>query len=620
MNIDGNILSIIFCTVAIFGATILCLAATPHIIKRIIGRLAFVTAIFGLLFYSYGYGMLEKSPIAAVFQAIFAVFRMFVGSSGWDDIGEYIVHPAAQIIFWVLHLMGLFTSASAAITALGSGLMRKLRLWIFRWRDITLIYCLNKKTLAFAQELIRKENASVLFVDSNPENPLSGAVDQAGAILRTDSAAVQSTAKFLRSMGLRSGKRKIHVYVLSRDLVTNQQYAAQFLESMKAQGLQPQQSTLTILGPDDEVDHRFQATADRYGYGSVMSVNEAEMAARMLIRQYPPCDTLTFRKDGSAAQDFHAILIGFGHTGQAVAKQLVMNGQFQGSHFRLDVFDPDYENKSGRLFLECSPMFSNYDIRFHPYDGRSRQIYTHLSENAATVRYVAICTGKDNLNLEIAEQLRTFLHRKNADASIYICSTRGVGHHVSEEQYDLHRIYTPEILCSDQVDQMAMVLNQYYTGSGDIRENWKNCGYFNRMSSRASADFSHAQLYAASVTAQEAKQHWAPEGDLLENLSITEHLRWEAFHYCMGFRPMTDEEFETRAAAYRAEKAVNPDSRYRITRDMDNRIHACMIPWEALDAYSEKENAITGGHRDYQENDRINVRAIADVLRAMDEN
>ena len=42
-----------------------------------------------------------------------------------------------------------------------------------------------------------------------------------------------------------------------------------------------------------------------------------------------------------------------------------------------------------------------------------------------------------------------------------------------------------------------------------------------------------------------------------------------------------------------------------------------MIPWEELDSFSARENAITGGNRDYAENDRSNVRDLAKVLRAM---
>ena len=43
-----------------------------------------------------------------------------------------------------------------------------------------------------------------------------------------------------------------------------------------------------------------------------------------------------------------------------------------------------------------------------------------------------------------------------------------------------------------------------------------------------------------------------------------------------------------------------------------------MIPWEDLDDYSAKENAVTGGTRNYAENDRQNVRALGELLRTMD--
>ena len=80
---------------------------------------------------------------------------------------------------------------------------------------------------------------------------------------------------------------------------------------------------------------------------------------------------------------------------------------------------------------------------------------------------------------------------------------------------------------------------------------------------------------------------------------------------------MTDEEFQTRAAEYRKEKERDPNTKYRISKDIANRIHACMIPWEMLDSYSKKENAITGGRTDYAEVDRNNVRNLNKVLQAM---
>lgn len=45
------------------------------------------------------------------------------------------------------------------------------------------------------------------------------------------------------------------------------------------------------------------------------------------------------------------------------------------------------------------------------------------------------------------------------------------------------------------------------------------------------------------------------------------------------------------------------------------RLHACIIPWDGLDALSERENAVTGGHVDYKAMDRDNVLALPALLR-----
>ena len=166
-----------------------------------------------------------------------------------------------------------------------------------------------------------------------------------------------------------------------------------------------------------------------------------------------------------------------------------------------------------------------------------------------------------------------------------------------------------------KIDRMAMELNHSYCGSGTAQENWRNCDYFSRMSSRASADFAMALLHSAGISIQEALEDWNPQGELLENLAKTEHLRWCAFHYCMGFRPMSREEFDARSQIYRKELADTGSGKIRIGKDLQQRIHACLVPWEELDDLSARENAITGKSTDYKEMDRNNVRAIPAILR-----
>ena len=53
----------------------------------------------------------------------------------------------------------------------------------------------------------------------------------------------------------------------------------------------------------------------------------------------------------------------------------------------------------------------------------------------------------------------------------------------------------------------------------------------------------------------------------------------------------------------------------RITKDSENRLHACLIPWDALDELSEKERSVTGHKVDYKRYDINNVLILPEVLR-----
>ena len=616
-----EIISVTLCTAAIFAALMLNLAVRPNISRKLISFAVGTTAIGGLLIYSYGYACTVDSILLAVIRATFAVCKIFVGGNALSDISKAPLFEYTQthIIFWLLHLMGLFGSTSAAVTALGSKVLRRLRIWLIRNKDLAILYSLTPQTLEFGRKLMEQDSVSLVYVDPDGDNNLSGAIDHMGSLLYSDADALNATTRFLRRLGLAPGNRKIRLYALDADVFSDQQYAQVFLNAMQALQIQPDQSALTILGPEDETENRFLAQKEYYGYGSVISLNEPEMTARLLVQTYPPCNTLTFSDQGYALQDFHALIIGFGHVGQAVLRQLVMNGQFEGSTFHVSVFAPNYDQVMGKLFSECEELLNQYSIDFYAHDGRSRKLYDYLNQNAEKVRYIAVCTGNELLNAEIASELQPYLKHRGYQIPVYQCSTNGFRYKVDDNNVIKYNIYTPEVLCSDKIDRMAMVLNHTYCGSGTLRENWQKCDYFSRMSSRASADFTYALLRCAGTTADTALESWNPQGKLLENLAKTEHLRWCAFHYTMGFRSMTPEEFARRADIYRQETILTGTGKIRISKDLKQRVHACLVPWDELDTLSACENAITGGNVNYKEFDRNNVRAIPDVLRAMKE-
>lgn len=617
MCMDLYVKTIIW-SAAIFLAILWLIASPPQYTRRILGWAATITAICALCMYGYGYSKLSGLDAVTVLYTVFDSCRIFTGSNNWEKIKDaFELYPMFwTTLFWIIQLVALTTSASAVVTSLGSRMLKWIRLRIFRIRDITLIFGLNENTLEFGRAMVEQGKTALLYIDQTEQAKLQTAVDQMGAIFRCDPDALEGTVRFLKSIGLRKGKRKLRVFALDRSMVANQRFARNLLNALEAWGVSPEQTSLTILSVSEETDNPMQARPGRYGYGSLMMLDEPEMVARILARNYPPYKTLTFDSNGKATEDFFGIIIGFGQLGQAVLRQLVMNSQFYGSTSRIAVFAPDYEQRMGWISHECREMLKYYNIEIYPYDGRSSQLYDYLEEHAESINYVAVCAGNETVNLEIGERMQMYLQRRNCGAPVLLCNSRGVSHLSAGEYMVSRRIYVPEILCSDQLDRMAMVLNQSYQQTGDMLENWKNCSYFDRMSSRAAADFYDALLYCAGITKEEAITHWDPRGELLENLAASEHLRWNAFHYCMGFRPMTEEEFQERAEKYPV--LSQKDSGYRITKDVEKRLHACMIPWEQLDDYSTKENAITGAARNYAENDRNNVRDLVKVLRAME--
>ncbi len=606
---------------AIVAAFIISLICKPKLAKSIIISAFFIAIIGGLVTYGYAYFISYDNFLLTTVKTLFAIIRMFLGEENYGDIasipGSY--DSVFQIIFWAIHVIALFATTGAAITAFGTGMMRRLRIRLKRTGHLSVIFGVKEETIAFGRKLLEKGHTQIIFVSATADNLSCDMIADMDCLLRSDIDAVLGTRKFLKSLGMTWNQKSIHIYALSDNASDNQEYAEQLLDALEHLHISSNATALTILGAEDETDNPFQVTSDHYGYGNVIVLNETEMAARLLMLKYPPHEHISFDQNGKASEDFHGLVIGFGNIGQAVLKQLVQDGQFEGSHFKLAVFAPQYEQRIGKLWHECEQMISNYDISFFSEDARSIKMYDYLRKNVNTLKYIVLCTGDDVLNTEISEQFYHFLILHNSSARIYQCGKKRICCQLSPNRIEVHDIYTPSILCTDQIDRMAMILNQAYcAGNGlDMEENWINCDYFSRMSSRASADFAQAFLKASGADEQQViSGNWNLNDTLLENLAKTEHLRWCAFHYTMGFKAMTDEAYKKRCDAYLKEIKETGTSRIRPGKDLKERIHACLIDWDDLDELSKKEHAVTGKNIDYKQMDRNNVLMLPEVLKA----
>lgn len=602
---------------ACFAAAVLNLAMESRF-RNLIMRIAIICAVgVGAVYYGSGYAMALGLTPTALIRALLATCRMF---GGVNDIGAIADSPLLQngfgtAIFWLGHFFAFYVTASAAIATLGERLLRTIRVKLLRKGPLLLIYGINSSSVAYGRNMAENKKRSVLFVDPEGNTAFESTIKSMGAVIEKNKTALEPGKRFLREINMDQGVRKLELAALHTDGNKNFKYAKALLDAMTERGIHPSQIRLIASGIGE--DCASLQGHDGKGYGSVLTFDDYELTARVIIRDNPPCGRITFDEHGKAEQDFHAVILGYGKMGRAILAQLICNAQFYGSTFRADVFDPGAQNG----FLHEHELTRHYDICFHDENGRSDGFYSYLQENEGKISLIVLCTGSRDDNREIAEDLSKW-YRLGRKMPMIISASKASYTCLDEERNrtECANIYESSLLDIDVIDAMAMQINHIYcAGNGrTAQENWEVCGFFSRMSSRASADFYPAMLRAAHKTEEEVRNgDWPPDPETLENLAIMEHMRWCAFHYVMGFFKMPDQVFEEKAAQYREEMKATGKSRVRLSKDMDRHMHACLIPWEELDELSEKENAVTGGNVDYKQMDRNNVLVIPQVLQAI---
>ena len=601
----------VFCC---FLAAVLNLAVNSRV-RRLTMQIAVITAVVtGGFFYGYGYAWCYGLNAVSLIRALLALCRMF---GGMNDLGSIQAAPiltnhAMLTLFWIGHFMAFYVTASAAIATLGEQLLHRIRITLLRRGPLLLIYGINARSVAYGRRQEHEKRRAVLYVDHDYNPVYESNIQAFGGVVDQSTDALEANIRFLKQINMKPGKRRLELAALDSDGSKNLNYARKLLDTMTKAGIRPEQISLFASGIGEEAAS-LQALSGQ-GYGSVYAFDEYELTARQMILDHPPCDRISFDGTGKAAENFHAVILGFGHMGRAVLSQLVMNGQFHGSQFRTDIFDPGPQNG----FLHDQPVTRQYDIRFHQADGTADAFYAFLKEHLRNIKMIVICTGSRDKNCEIAaDVLNWFPRDRQIPLILHMTRENYTWFDENRQEWQSRQLFENTELNPECLDEVAMQVNQAYcVQAGSTRtakENWMACSYSNRRSSRACADFYPAVLRASGRTVgQILSGDWPPQGEMMENLARTEHLRWCAFQYVSGYAPMPEAIWHQRAAQYR--QGEKPE--FRISRDDQNRLQACLIPWEELNELSARENEITGGQVDYQQMDRNNVRIVSEILQA----
>ena len=369
-------------------------------------------------------------------------------------------------------------------------------------------------------------------------------------------------------------------------------------------------------------------------------INEIDLLTRQMIEKHPPfnCPGLNF-SGGKAERDFTVMILGFGPVGQSALLRLVMNGQFVGSRMRAIIIDKDidklmycFENRYPSLKLCCDIVVpGNIDVQ--------QKIFFELLDKEENLDYIVAALHSDGMNKQIALDIKHHYERKGIKALPFIAVAELNGSlyekkqviAVSNKNENLHEtkqeekifvfgsrdeVYKESVIIRPKTDSMAREVNRVYRGlyGGKL---WHELEWFKQESNRASADFIPAMLKLAGIERDKVlKEGLLVKDDdpLAEILAQTEHLRWNAFHAAMGYRPISIEEMRRRFDEYQGDGNRLEYAR----RDSKARLQVCLVHWDELDKVSEAYRELEGkeSKKDFKDNDRDIIRNIPKFLKA----
>ena len=546
-----------------------------------------------------------------VVRALLDVGTMFYGRGNTDVLNLHeFQNPFFILMFWLFQVIAFLTTASALLIRYGNDFIRWIRKTKTKFSNVDLIFGINQDSLAFGRNISPEKGKMLVYVDSVIGEDYEAAIRDLGGISYSDKEAIKATASFLNDIRIEPQKTKLRLYALSGEYDKNLQYAQMMSESLQKKGIAPEQTELILLGTDEWKGMFFQSDDKQYGYGSVVSFDEFEMSARLLVHEYPLCNAINFDKNGRATEDMSVLIVGFGRIGHEVLRKVIANGQFEGSKFHVTIYDPNFEHRTGFFKSQYPTMFANYNIDFEPQSGRGNKIFKFLQDNASHLKYIVVClkdreTARD-IAIDMVDRLQTMGYSQN----VYTCDAKSVRCYSQyANECKTHWIYDSELLYSGELDKYAMELNHSYAKGQDLYEDWKQCDYFGRMSSRASVDY----LIPFIRRIKQDKDNLTYKQR--ENLARSEHLRWCAFHYTFGYDVMEKEEFVKRVKDYLNEIREYGKSKIKLTKDSKAMKHVCLVEWNKLDEISRIENSLTHGNRNYKDSDRSNVDMVMNLIK-----
>ena len=597
-----------------------------NFIRYFLFPFTFISGFF-IYFWGYQFGNPHNgwdTIIPNFFESFFSTTRLFILG---NDLIE--INPDFKMENHLFHALFSLTAALAAFIFISVIAHVFFKDWLIRIKirkansaENHFFFGINQSVVSLSTDLIKNDHSRlVVFVNDFCENEnqhlYSYLPDEAYVIKCKsflDSISLEKEEGLLQAFHhkknhthqdnhrrdifhhLRILKKKInttetHLYFLTDDENWNIQQAKLALNELQNLSIEKPVrihiSTYTGMSEKHFAEYAQLSTTKI----TVMIHHYASIVSRKLITKHHPVEFIEIDKETATARtDFNTLVIGFGQVGTHVLRKLIEQGQFAGSTFHATVMDKCMNTLRGRFEYLYPDITAHYNINFVEAEAGHTKFYETIKNVIDKTNYIVIALENDDLNIQTALEILEISSIKNKKRLKIFIRLENESHWKEtlkefKEQIDIFgesdNIFTEKNILQNEAERRGMLVHSVYSDLYHDNRSFEDITRHEQLSNISAAEhlYAKAKLLGYENLGDFLEKHVSNDdyvNSLSEiqklNLSIGEHLRWNAFHFIHGWTALPIEEIEGNTFK---EKYIN-------RKNKELKKHSCLTSWEKL--------------------------------------
>lgn len=391
-------------------------------------------------------------------------------------------------------------------------------------------------------------------------------------------------------------KAETHLYFLTNDEDWNIKYARLALNAIKncpnRKAVRIHVSTYTAISEKHFAEYSKLSTDDI----TVIVHHYASVVSRELIAKHHPVDSVILNPEtASATSDFNALIIGFGQIGTNILRKLIEQGQFVGSTFHATIIDKYMNILQGRFEHLYPGVIANYDLNFVEAEVGHSKFYFEIKKVVERLNYIVISLGNDNLNMQTALEILEINSIKDKKSLKILIKLEDESHwketlnNFKDQLYifgESDKVFSENNILQSEAEKRGRLVHCVYSNLYNDQRPFDKITRHEQLSNISVAEhlrpkvmlLGYAELAKFTSRYQNNDEYKNSLSEVQKlNLSIGEHLRWNAFHFIHGWTTIPFNQIQ----------GATPKEKYKNRKNTDLRQHSCLASWQELEKLKE---------------------------------